>query len=218
MSLYIALGDSITAGECASSWSLAYPSLVTSMLSQRRSIWNGEVLAEPGWTSQDLFYYVTNHSPVYLEQAKVVSLWVGGDNLVDAARQILGGAPRSAIHKALVGYSQSLAALLQMIRQISRAQIIVCTQYNPFPNSPIASETIEALNTATLSVASRMQTSVAPCHTWFAGRQAELIYGYRNGKIQDVLTSPIAPVHPNNLGHRVIAQNLVPLVRSQPMG
>lgn len=212
MLLYTALGDSITAGEAAASWPKAYPSLVVSMLNSQFAPITGEVLAEPGWTSRALADAVLANSSMYLSQARTISIWVGGDDLADAALAVLGGAPRRVIQASIVRYAKDVALLIAAIRRVSKANIIVCNQYNPFPNSPVASQGIGALNAATAQVAARMGAMLASTEAWFSGRQAELIYGYRRGRIEDVMTSPVAPVHPNNRGHLVIAQNLAPMI------
>ncbi len=211
--LYTALGDSITAGEAATSWTKAYPSLVVSMLNTRSAPITGQVLAEPGWTSRALENAVLANSSVYLTEARTISIWVGGDDLADAALSVLRGAPRRVIQESIVRYGKDVARLIAAIRSVSKACIIVCNQYNPFPNSPIAAQGIGALNAATAQVAARMGAVLAPTAAWFEGRQAELIYGYRRGRIEDVMTSPVAPVHPNNRGHLVIARNLAPMIR-----
>lgn len=210
--LYTALGDSITAGELATSPARAYPSLVTQNLRQHRRGWFGEVLAEPGWTSQTLNAAVWENGPIPLRESNVITIWVGGDNLADAALAMLSGARPTILKRSLAGYMQSLRALIVGIRRVSRAGVVVCTQYNPFPNTPIAAQGIAALNEATRAVAAATSAAVAPVDEWFTGRQAELIAGYRTGRVQDVFRSVPVPIHPNNRGHRVIADGLTPIV------
>nr|WP_245631894.1 SGNH/GDSL hydrolase family protein [Alicyclobacillus ferrooxydans] len=209
------MGDSITAGYSATSPCLAYPSRVTEMLRAHRSRSVGEVLAEAGWTSADLRSAVFAAGFGPLVAADAISVWVGGDDLVDAALGMLqtGGIRRAGtvIPATLKHYGMNLAGMIAGIRKVSKAKLIVCTQYNPFPNSPIAVESIQGLNTVTAEVAQKTGCLVAPVHEWFAGRQAALIAGYRTGQIEDVLRGSTA-VHPNNRGHNVIATNLLPLV------
>ncbi|MCL6444928.1 MAG: SGNH/GDSL hydrolase family protein [Alicyclobacillus sp.] len=212
--LYAALGDSITAGESATSQACAYPSLVVTGLRQHRhSTVVGEVLAEPGWTSENLMQVVVANGPWVLGQAQVVSVWVGGDDLAQAALTMLHGAPGHVLARSLQRYAVHLRTLICYIQRNSRSHIIVCTQYNPFPHSAIAAQAVDALNTAIASVAGDVHVAVAPMHALFAGREAQLIAGYRTGRLQDVLTSPVMPVHPNNAGHRVIAQGLLNIIR-----
>lgn len=210
--LYTALGDSITAGELATSPARAYPSLITTNLRAHRRGWFGEVLAAPGWTSQTLNAAVWENGPLPLRESNVISIWVGGDNLADAALAMLHGARTSILKQSLLGYTRSLGALITGIRRVSRAGIVVCTQYNPFPNTPIAAQGIAALNEATSTVAASAGAIVAPVHQWFEGRQAELIAGYRTGTVRDVFRSSPVPIHPNDRGHRVIATGLTPIL------
>lgn len=222
--LYVALGDSITAGEVASSPAKAYPSLVVQGLYQRAATVGGQnargraqvfqnaVLAEPGWTSQALLTVVREQSPSVLANARAISVFIGGDNLVAASLAMLRGAGAGTLKTSLVTYGQSLRVLITAIHQVSRAQVIVCTQYNPFPNSPIAVEGISALNEVITHTAASCGATVAPVHAWFEGNQPRWIGGYRTGTLRDALTGE-APVHPNNRGHRAIAAGLVPLIQ-----
>lgn len=211
--LYTALGDSITAGEGATSPVYAYPMVVVSMLQTHTVRPVAEVLAEPGWTSAVLESAVLENSSIYLQQARTISIWVGADDLVDAGLAVLHGAPKQTIQRSIEHYGRDISTLVLVIQKISKRPIILCTQYNPFPNTSIVAEAINGLNTVTRGVSARMGTLLAPTHTWFEGRQAELIAGYRTGRLQDILTTSRAPVHPNNKGHFVIAQGLVPMIR-----
>ncbi len=213
MFLFTALGDSITAGENATSPLHAYPSLVVSLLQSRSDSVAGEVLAYPGWTSEALEMAVLENAPLYLQQSNAISIWVGGDDLTDAALAVLRGAPRQTLQRSLAQYGRNIASLVLAIRSVSRAPVILCTQYNPFPNSPVADEAVDALNRITAGVSSRLNARLAPVHAWFAGRQASLIAGYRTGRIEDALATAAVPVHPNNRGHRVIARGLTRMIR-----
>ena len=212
MFLYTALGDSITAGENATSPLHAYPSLVVSLLQSRSDSAAGEVLAQPGWTSEALEMAVLENAPLYLRQANAISVWVGGDDLLDGALSMLHGAPRQTLQRSLALYGRNIAGLVLAIRSVSRAPVILCTQYNPFPNSPIATEAVDALNQITAGVSSRLGARLAPVHTWFEGRQASLIAGYRSGRIEDALATAAVPLHPNNRGHRVVARGLLGMI------
>lgn len=214
MLLYTALGDSITAGEGATSPALAYPNRLVNMLNQMRKTPRtvGEVLAEPGWTSGALENAVMANSAVYLTAAQAITIWVGGDDLASAAISILHGAPKRVLEQSMKIYGIHLKTLVKQIHSVSRAPIILCTQYNPFPNTVLASEAIRTLNSITYAVAGQSQARVAPAHEWFSGRQAELIAGYQNGRVEDVLKTGFAAVHPNNLGHQVIAEGLFPFI------
>lgn len=213
MVVYTALGDSITAGDGATSPACAYPSLIVSSLRANSVRACGEVLAQPGWTSRSLDAAVFDNPAAYLTRSTAISVWIGGDNLAYAGLAILRGAPRSLIQKGILGYTHDVSLLIGGIRKVSRAKVILCTQYNPFPNSPLAGEAIAALNASTVAIAGKMGTLIAPTHAWFDGQQGSLIAGYKSGRMEDALKSPHLPIHPNNTGHAVIAQGLLPYVR-----
>ncbi|MCL6632387.1 MAG: SGNH/GDSL hydrolase family protein [Alicyclobacillus herbarius] len=213
MHWFTALGDSITAGEAATSPSKAYPALTATLLSQTGHPTSGHVLAEPGWTSASLAAAVLDNPPDPLAQSASVIIWVGGDDLAYAGLRLLQGAPRTVVAASLRTYALHVSVLCRYIHQVSQARIFLCTQYNPFPNSPPAVEAISALNQVTATVAHRAKAGLVPVHTWFAGREQELIAHYRTGRLEDVLTTANLPIHPNNTGHRVIAQHLAYILR-----
>lgn len=212
MFVYVALGDSITAGEDAFPVGNAYPHLVVTELCKGGQNATGEILAQPGWTSKALLTAVSQTTYAPLSRATAVTIWVGGDDLALAALSMYRGAPKETVSRAILNYTSDVHALVKLVRQVSHAKIILCTQYNPFPNSPLAAEGISTLNAATFATAEQLRTACAPVHSWFEGREAELIFGYRSGTIQDVLRAPKLPIHPNNAGHRVIAEGLFPLL------
>lgn len=229
--LYVALGDSITAGEAASSPQFTYTHRLVKRLSAtcQKSVC-GEVLAEPGFTCQALQSAVLENSSSVLTAASIITIWVGGDNLIDAALQSLSAlqsglptaTPRKegalkqtlamAVQRSISGYSKSLEGLVRHIRSVSKCRVVLCGQYNPFPNSPLAATAIGSLNQATAAIASASGCPFAATEAWFSGRERELIAGYRNGRVEDVLTLHVPPVHPNDRGHQVIAEGLYPFV------
>ena len=207
--IYTALGDSITFGENASSLARAYPRLVVSDLNSHAYKVQGFVLARPGWSSHDLLDAVIWRGEPVISHSSVVSVWIGGVDLIDAALAAFRTKKPLAVKPIIASYRRNLSAIFTQIKRGSRARIIAFTQYNPFPNSPIAVESIGQLNYIINELAYRYDVTVAPAHKWFEGYQANLIYGYRNGKIEDAL-SGYPPIHPNDRGHRVIASGLAP--------
>jgi lysophospholipase L1-like esterase len=101
--------------------------------------------------------------------------------------------------------------MIRGIKQISSAKIILCTQYNPFPNSPIAISSIKSLNQITKAAAIYYGTELAPIHLAYSGSEALLIQGYNGGRIEDVFNGATPPIHPNNAGQRVAADVIYPL-------
>jgi acyl-CoA thioesterase I len=218
MIVYTALGDSITFGNNASSPWRAYPNRVRVEL-QKRSGVALYVLAEPGWTSGALNAAVLGDGG--LEQvlrSSVITIWVGGNDLAYAGLRLLqsgltGAGAQRVLAGTIAAYGRNVAVLVTAVRKVSQAQILLCTQYNPFPHSPIAAQTVGALNEATIAAAAPLHVSVAPVHEWFAGQEAALIAGYRSGRLEDARLSPRLPIHPNDAGHALLASGLGRLIR-----
>ncbi|TXK81484.1 SGNH/GDSL hydrolase family protein [Paenibacillus sp. N3.4] len=207
--IYTALGDSITFGENASSLVKAYPQLAVSTLHSGSRKVTGYVLARPGWSSYDLLDAVIWHRASILRQSAVISIWIGGVDLASAALSSLRNQQSLNAKQLIADYRRNIGAILTQLTNWSQARIICCTQYNPFPNSPLAVESIGQLNHITKELAQSHGVIIAPAHSWFEGKQADLIYGYRKGKIEDAI-SGFLPIHPNDRGHQVIAAGLAP--------
>ena len=213
MFTYTALGDSVTAGKSASSRRLAYPALTAGLLAQRlhtRVV--PHVLASSGWTSAALVSARFSLPDEVLRCSDAISIWIGGNDMAQAGLSLArGGSPR-VLETTLAAYGRHLNTLVQSIQAVSPARLVLCGQYNPFPHSPLAVQGIHSLNSITAAAAKRLGARYVPTDAWFAGREAELICGYRTGRLEDVLASPVLPIHPNDRGHAVIARQLTPIL------
>lgn len=207
--IYTALGDSITFGENASSFKNAYPQLAVATLNSSSCKTIGYVLAQPGWNSHDLLDAIIWKGAPLISQSSVISIWIGGVDLANAAILTLKSKQPFSSKHILARYRTHLSNMLYLIKKGSHARIICFTQYNPFPNSPLAVEGISQLNETTYQIAKSYGVDVAPTHKWFEGNQSDFIYGYKKGKIEDALSGSL-PIHPNDQGHRAIAKGLVP--------
>lgn len=208
MRTYVAVGDSITYGENASSWRARYVNVAAREAGAKQGGMTVEVLAHPGWTSGDLREAVLLNSACPLRRASVVSVWIGGNDLAYAGLHALRGGAATSVSAALAQYGRNLTALVKGMKAVCQGRIVLCTQYNPFPNSPVAVEGVAALNAVTVETAKQTGVSFAPTGAVMEGRAAHLISGYRTGRVEDALRSPILPVHPNDAGHRALAQCL----------
>lgn len=211
---YIALGDSITFGQQASSSCKAYPSRVTSMLKLKGIQAKRFVIAQPSWTSADLAEEIYA-DPSRLSCAKVVTVWIGGNDLIHFALSSLRE-PATPILEMMNRFKRRLDIILGLVRIMGVKHIICCTQYNPFPNSVIAVDAIRTMNQLITASAKTNCCLVARVDRWFSGNEHSLIYGYRGGHAEDALRG-FAAVHPNDQGHEVIAKGLFssiyPLIR-----
>jgi lysophospholipase L1-like esterase len=202
---YIALGDSITFGQKASSICRAYPSRLTSMLRLKGIQVTPIVIAKPSWTSADLVEEIYS-DPSLLACAKWATIWIGGNDLIHYGLSSLSEtAP--PIQEMMNRYKRRLDMILGLVRKMGVKHVICCTQYNPFPNSAIAVDAIRTLNQLITSSATTNHCLVARVDRWFSGNEHSLIYGYQDGNVEDVLRG-FAAVHPNDKGHEVIASGL----------
>jgi len=209
---YLALGDSITYGQSASAADNRYCSRILNQLESRSSSpVHGQVIAQPGWTSATLAGAL---GPCLgaIRRCDTVTIWIGGNDLGLAAMN--RGISEETVKHTLLRYQQNLARICGAVRNVSHARIVLCTQYNPFPKSPIAARAVRALNAVTKQTAKQFRCDVAPVHKWFAGRESQLIAGYNGGRLEDAIRGP-RPVHPNDRGHAVIAQGLLPYIRKK---
>jgi len=213
MFTYTALGDSVTAGRSASSRRLAYPALTAELLEERLQTRVVRfVLARSGWTSASLTAARFSLPSEPLRRSDAISVWIGGNDVAQAGLSLVRGGSPQVLETTLAEYGRNLHALVQSIQAVSKARLVICGQYNPFPNSPLAVQGIRSLNSITASAAKRFGARYAPTDAWVSGREAELIAGYGNGRLEDVLTSPVLPIHPNDRGHALIARHLTPLL------
>jgi lysophospholipase L1-like esterase len=202
---YIALGDSITFGQKASSCSRAYPSRVTSMLKLKGIPAKRIVLAQPNWTSADLAEEIYT-DPTLLTCAKVVTVWIGGNDLIQYGLSSIRE-PATPIQGMMDRYKRRFDKILELVRIMGVKHIICCTQYNPFPKTKIAVDAIRIMNQLITASATTNRCLVARVDRWFSGKEHSLIYGYRGGHAEDALHG-FAAVHPNDQGHEVIATGL----------
>ncbi|WP_282939020.1 SGNH/GDSL hydrolase family protein [Paenibacillus sp. RC67] len=207
--IYTALGDSITFGENASCWANAYPQLAVSTLNCRSRKVRGFVLARSGWSSNDLLDAVIWQGDPVIAHSDVVSVWIGGVDLAKVALSSFKSKQPLAAEKLISSYKRNLSTIFTQIKRGSCARIICCTQYNPFPATSLAVGAIDQLNRTITELSHSCGVTVAPAHSWFEGKQAELIHGFRQGKVEDALSGSM-PIHPNDRGHRVIAAGLAP--------
>jgi acyl-CoA thioesterase I len=202
----MALGDSITVGVGATSRYCAYPWLIKSRLTEQLSPpVRLSIIARSGWSSTALLTCLFNQDPDRIRRTNAVIIWIGGVDMINAGRAILRGKDENLLALHLTRYKQNLTTMIRGIKQISRAKIILCTQYNPFPNSRIAVNGILSLNRIIKEAAASYCTDLAPIHAAFSGSEYLLIQGYNSGRIEDVFNEASPPVHPNNEGQRVAA-------------
>lgn len=145
--------------------------------------------------------------------AQIICVLIGGDDLIQNV-PILLSLQRAEVERALKASAFAYANSLRRIRALTRHPLAVGTLYNPYPATPAADVAVSVYNERViLPAAALIGATVAPVAEAFAGRQAELIDGYRNGVAGAPGRNGVSfPIHPNAHGHTVIAEAFLPVV------
>lgn len=211
--LYAALGDSITHGYAATTDEHSYVSQVRSALAKSQPV-SLFLNAKPGWTSKQLQKSLSTTPECIWEEAKLITLLVGGNDMLRAAPWLLESNPGQMMKVADRLY-ENLTSILYTIRR-PQSTIVIATLYNPFPNSLMCEEYTDILNKSIRLLASREKLCLADVRKQFRHREDRFIEGYRRGSIRDLRLRG-NPVHPNDAGHSLIARTLLAAYRQSVM-
>lgn len=212
--LYLALGDSITAGYGASHPSHCFVRYVSDYIKAKSIAERTMVIAQNGWTSKDVQIAANLIHPSIWDRVEVLTLVAGGNDLRSLLRRMylpVGGYPLSKqiVHQKLQEFSYHMNLLSESIAAHHTPHVIVTTVYNPAPNFPLAVYAIESLNHRILDIAKSHSFEVVDIYTAFQNHEASYIEGYRSGRFEDLATPFRRPIHPNNAGHQQIANLLM---------
>lgn len=208
--LYAALGDSITYGYDAASENVRFVTRVQRALGLKRDPMHVFLNAKPGWTSRQLVKSLPNVPDCIWDEAKLITILVGGNDMLRSAPWILDGNHARCV-KIADGLQKNLMEVVDIVRR-PKSRILLATVYNPFPNSLPAQEGIQMLNRAIRHVANRKRVRLVDVASLFAHREHLLIEGYRNGEIRDIKLRG-NPIHPNDRGHAIIAKAFISAYR-----
>jgi len=208
--LYAALGDSITHGYDASTTESAWVQRFLRNLSRTQTV-NLYLHTKPGWTSGQLAKSLAKVPDVIWAEAKLVTILVGGNDLLRASPRLLNG-NYTQVYKVAERVQDNLEAALATVRR-KDGIVILGTLYNPFPNSLLAEEYTQTVNHSIRRVANRNGTLVAELERLFHNREDQFIEGYRKGNLRDMRLFG-NPIHPNDKGHEAIAKAFLRTYRS----
>ena len=209
--LLSAYGDSITAA-----YGLLPAQGFVPKLANRLSSFSGNPthyfnFGQDGMTSWDLASAFRDHADWRdgLGAASAICILIGGDDLIQDLPVMLSS-PSGRVIKQVFEFSRrAYASLLGTAATLKKktALLAVGTLYNPFPQTSAAVESVNLYNeTIIVQVARQFGVPIAPVHEVFAGSEAELIRGYRNGEAGAPGKGGVRyPVHPNPRGQSAIA-------------
>jgi lysophospholipase L1-like esterase len=203
------LGDSITVGVGAPPGK-GYVNLIASQLAGIYSPLYVRTFSKDGIRSKELYFGILAlpHVRQMVRQSKLITLYIGGNDLSLAYLKYRLFGNISVINGAINSFSYYFHQMLQWLRNNSEAIIVTFNLYNPFPNEPLACHFIPVLNEQIAQISDAFDLPVVDVFHAFEGRQQKLIYGYRTGKLASHI--PLLqrnPIHPNTKGHRVIAES-----------
>ncbi|GMA50420.1 spore germination lipase LipC [Alicyclobacillus contaminans] len=201
--LYVALGDSITYGYDATAPQAGYVQRIADGLPRKEAVHVFQQ-AKPGWTSRSLLKSLRKVPTCLWAEARLITLLVGGNDVLRAAPWLLNGRHQSVYHVAQ-RLQDNLEEMVQLTKEAGfSACMVIGTLYNPFPNSVLAESYVETVNQAILHVASRHRLAVADIRARFRHHEAEYIHGYKQGTLRNMRVIG-NPIHPNDAGHAAIA-------------
>ena len=197
--LYLALGDSLTAGYGVGA-KFAFPSLYYSILLNRTPGLRYTNLGANGLTTAQLDHLLNTNRRVLnlVSQAALISLTIGSNDLLSLGRAVLNR-QQANIQATLGAMSQNLISIGQRLRSANpAAKVQVATLYNPLPAGPFHnfSDKVQPIlndaNSLLASMALGFNFSLVPIDQAIKGRERIAIG-------PDFL-------HPSEAGHLIIAQ------------
>ena len=217
----VALGDSVTFGFNLPGSAPGHPSpLAYPYLIANQHGWQAIDLGVPGWESGDLLHALgTARYQQALKQAKLVTIDIGSNDFLHSTYDVLaqqGTAPPpktnvlqdTAYKTALADFTKNLPAVIQTVRKLTKAPIVLATLYDPFPDGSslhdVTEQVVAAANSVILETAAENGIPVANVYSAFNHQQA-----------QDVRLNAL-DIHPTAAGQTAIA-SVVNQVLNRPL-
>ena len=198
---YVAVGDSLTVGKGASFLNPGFVERFAHKLGETRSqLVTVHKFARVGATAEEILHLVQDPPIAYqLQNAELVTLTSGGNDLIDAGKAFLHSRDLRVIYEAIQRATLSNQRLMTYIRNLQAANfkfgdIWILNMYNPFPSIPEADQWIRDYNFNLAMAAQSAKVRVADIYHAFLGRTPYLLS--RDG------------VHPNDEGYAVMANVL----------
>ncbi|MBX6352423.1 MAG: SGNH/GDSL hydrolase family protein [Thermoflavifilum sp.] len=203
--LYAALGDSITYGYSATEERHTFVSCIQRALSHGQR-WNVYRHAKPGWTSKQLMKSLRRVPDCLWDEARLVTLLIGGNDLLRAAPWLIDGNLSYAL-KLAERYRVHLDEIIERVHRPGQT-FLIANLYNPFPESAIVGESIRVMNDVIERAARRHDLVLVDLSATFRGREPQYIEGFRRGQLRDFRLFG-NPIHPTDAGHAAIAETLL---------
>lgn len=199
--LYVALGDSITAGVGTTMFSPGFVQrfrrLAEKELEDRVSL---QIFAHSGFKTQDILKEMDNpYIRKYLNAADIITITAGGNDLIQAARKYKSDGNENDFQMALKECNENLLKCLKELYRIKhdtfRPYIIrLINLYNPFPEDQLAVKWINKFTQLLRGLSKEPHVEIVDVEKSFSGHEQEYL--------------SMDHIHPNNRGYEIIAKNL----------
>ena len=208
---YVALGDSLASGMDAidggRSYADAYAALLRRRTQRKVQLTN---LGVPGWTSTDLLDALRTSDQMRdaLASADVVTLDIGGNDLIEVAVQVSGGAcggsdGLACLQRTREAFAQrwdDIVSELAALRRSPRVPVRTFTLYRPFA-------TIRGVNVDALLAELDQRNAIIQASDSRLGVQvADVAGAFADAQSQDLIDED--GLHPTRVGHELIAEEL----------
>ena len=200
--LMLALGDSITYGYGASAPEKRFAERLRARFA-RQVRTTLHIQAKPGWTARQLFKSLQDLPPCIVEEAEIVTLMIGGNDLLRSAPLLL---TRRAdlIQDVMRRCEEDVERLVEWCKR-PHSTFGIATLYNPFPNFELAEEVTQAYNDRVRGIALRHGLVVVETYKAFRGHEPNYVEHYRSGQFRDLRLFR-NPIHPTDEGHEALAK------------
>lgn len=201
--IYVALGDSITHGYDSSRPSLRYVDQLTEKLNKFRAT-HAYVNAKPGYTALQLLASMEKIPPCILAESALTTVMIGGNDLLRVLPWYLND-PEEGRRRLETNVIPVVREILVKAKPSMHTILLLCTIYNPFPNSDLAARGVGDYNEMLARLATECSCELVRIDDSYQGQESELVKGYRRGALEDYRLIK-NPIHPNDLGHARIAE------------
>jgi acyl-CoA thioesterase-1 len=207
--LLVALGDSITAG-VGGKWNKGYAEHLHKMLLPHHSELKLINWGIPGLTIPRLRRAIDRGKHLHdtIADASCIVMTIGGNDLISALPKHMPSDLDKLAERPNRQLAHDLDELMLTLRSISQSPIYLGDLYNPFPDSQYAVKLIGLVNRIYVHpLAFRYRSlHIVNLNDVLRGQEPTAIQHYKSGTLRDLKRWWRRPIHPNDQGHKLIAQ------------
>ncbi|WP_226671569.1 GDSL-type esterase/lipase family protein [Metabacillus litoralis] len=201
---YVALGDSLTVGVGASFLAPGFVGQYVRLLEKEQHVpVCTNIYAKSGIETDGVLNIIENQT-VYnkIEHANIISISAGGNDLIQASKDFIESGEAAELAQSVKECHSNMVKIMTTIHRLKKEcgvpyRIYLLNLYNPLPQIQLAEKWVKLFNQHLNSFHNGKTIFVADLYSVFKGKQEELLSRDR--------------IHPNNLGYKKIAEQLIAL-------